>query len=218
MLFRSAGEIAGAVGSLEPELPPELLDPDDPLDPEEREPELLEPDEPPEEREPELLDPEEREPELLEPPDDPTEAPDPVEPDAGGGGGGGGGGVEEHLLGFRIRLSHSPSTGPLLFASTQVPSSEHQPQNGSFEHDRQEVYSTHSALRQDWKNQSVQFAGFPLGPSMFPGKHSSVLSHHPHPLRAEQPSQFVAEQDWARVCDKKRVATRNSSHRGLIII
>jgi hypothetical protein len=212
--------MAGAVGSLEPELlepellDPELLEPDEP-----REPELLEPDDlDPDEREPELLDPDEREPELLEP-EDPTEADDPVEPpDGGGGGGGGGGGVEEHLLGFRMRLSHSPSTGPLLSASTQEPSSLHQPQNGSFEQDRQVVYSTHSALRQDWKNQSVQFAGFPLGPFLFPGKHSSVLSHHPHPLRAEQPSQFVAEQDWASVCDKKRVATRNSSHRGLIII
>jgi len=247
-LESSTGEIAGAVGSLEPDDPrdPDEPDPEEPRDPDEPDPDEprdpdeppLEPDEPPLDPD-ELLDPDEplepdepRDPDEPLEPEDPTDALDPVEPEGGsllggdGGGGGGGGGGDAflvvvalgHLFGLRITSSHSPSTAPLLSASTQVSLSEHQPQNGSFEQDRQLVYSTHSALRHDWKNHSVQLAGFPSGPLRFPGKHSSVLSHHPHPFRTEQPSQFVEEQDWAIVCDKKRVARRNSSHRGLIII
>jgi hypothetical protein len=213
--------MAGAVGSLDPELPaepelplePELPTPELPLDPELPAPELLEPELPT----PELPEPEP--PELPLEPDEPvTEAPEPVEPadpeDPRV--------PEDPELGQRsglmIKLSQSPSTRPSELASPQTPLSEHQPQKGSLEQERQSLYSMQAALRHAWKNHSVQLAELPEGPERSPVKHSSVLSHHPHPLWPEQLSQLVEEQDWAIVCEIKRVARTNSSHKGLIFI
>jgi hypothetical protein len=115
-----------------------------------------------------------------------------------------------------MRSSHSPSTSPLSSASPHLLLSTHQPQKGSLLHVLQDVYPAQFALRHDWKNHSVQFVATPPGPRLLPGRHSSVLSHHPHPFRVEHFSQEFAVQDWANDCERN-VANRIRSHMGLIL-